>query len=277
MADEANNRFEIQHPEVWTLAVRLRGNGLQYALYSRMEDSSLSFGDISFDPADSFVKNLESAVYDHGFFLQQYGKMQFLSESPHFLLVPDEFSAGGIEAECERYFRFLYPEDKTVVHTDRIEAAGLSVVYGIEPETDAFLRRTFFHPPVAHVLTPLIRYFNKKDTFERKGIMYAYLAGDMVEVVAFKGRQVVLANYFRYRNTDDAFYYIMNAWVQCGMDAKKHELHVLGDKDDRRTLLPMLRQHVACVIQTIFPAQLLRLGKEAMSAPFDLIVLPLCE
>ena len=87
---------------------------------------------------------------------------------------------------------------------------------------------------------------------------------------------MLFANYFEYSNLEDAFFYIMNAWKTVGMGADD-ELHILGDKEDRRTLLPKLRTYIQTVIQTIFPAQLLRLGKNAMSAPFDLIVLPLCE
>ena len=55
------------------------------------------------------------------------------------------------------------------------------------------------------------------------------------------------------------------------------ELHIMGDKEQKKALLPELRKYVKTVIQTIFPAQLLKLGKNAMIAPFDLIVIPLCE
>ena len=69
----------------------------------------------------------------------------------------------------------------------------------------------------------------------------------------------------------------MNAWQQCGMNQTTDEMHITGDKQTRNILLPELRQYVRNVMQVIFPADLLRLGNDVMAAPFDLIILPLCE
>jgi hypothetical protein len=278
MADGNEERkIEILHPEVWSLSVRLSDKRLQYALYSRLEDNSLIHGTIYYpNTTNNYLKELEAAVYDNNFFLLQYERVQFLVESSHFVLVPDEFSCQGNQQECERYFRFLYPESDETVLVDRIADAGLSVVYGVDSTVEAFLRRTFYNPPVNHFLTPIVKYFRRKDNYGGSK-MYVFLNEGKAEVVVMKNRQVVCANYFAYKTVDDAFYFLMNAWKQNGLDPLKHELHIVGDKEVRKQLLPKLREYIANVIQLIFPAQLLRLGKDAMVAPFDLIVLPLCE
>ena len=58
--------YSFPHPEVWTLALRLKQDGFDYAIYSRMEDNSLITGEVAFSgTADSYVKELEEAVYAH--------------------------------------------------------------------------------------------------------------------------------------------------------------------------------------------------------------------
>ena len=40
---------------------------------------------------------------------------------------------------------------------------------------------------------------------------------------------------------------------------------------------PMLREYVTYVMPAIFPAAAMRIGMDAMKAPFDLILMSLCE
>lgn len=279
MADDRNDNVKIAHPEVWRLALRLSDRRLAYALYSRVEDRSLAYGTLEYrDAVEQYVRELEATVYDHAFLLQQYERTDVLIESLHFLLVPDEFSCGGNVDECGRYFRFIYPHSRCAVLADHIEEAGVSVVYGVDNDVEGFVRRTFGGLHVMHFMTPIIRYFlSKEKEGNQAGKMFVYLAEGMVEVVGMRDGRLVLANCFPFRTADDALYYVLNAWQQCGMDAHRHEMYVTGDKGLRKLLLPELRKYIATVVQTIFPAPLLRMGKEAMSAPFDLIILPLCE
>lgn len=280
MADSDGNKsmVEILHPEVWSLAVRLSPDKLTYAISSRMDENSLIFGHVDFaGSASKPIGDLESAIYDNEFFLYNYERTDFIVEAPHFLLVPDEFSKEGDADECEKYYRYLYPDDKVAIRTDSIKDAAITVAYGIEPEVDAFLRRTFDNPPVMHLLTPMIRYFRKKGSFGTGGKMFAFINDGKVEIVALRNSKVIFANYFKFAATEDAFYYIMNAWKANGMSSETDELHLLGEKEVRKQLIAQIREYVSNTIQTIFPAQLLHLGKDAMIAPFDLIVLPLCE
>lgn len=276
MEKTENSTISIQHPEVWRMTVRINKNSLAYSLHSRMEENSLSYGIFDLEAnSPEWIKQVEAVVYDNGFFLYDYERIDFLVESNHFIVVPNDFRDGDFD-KCEEYFKFLYPEDKGTIMVDTLPDVGAVIVYSIPSDLDSFLRRTFDNPPISHILTPMIKFFRRKDVYGAERKMYAYLTGEKVEIVALQNGKMLFANYFEYSNLEDAFFYIMNAWKTVGMGADD-ELHILGDKEDRRTLLPKLRTYIQTVIQTIFPAQLLRLGKNAMSAPFDLIVLPLCE
>jgi hypothetical protein len=45
----------------------------------------------------------------------------------------------------------------------------------------------------------------------------------------------------------------------------------------REAIMPELRRYINYVMPVIFPSAMFRAGREAMNAPFELIVLPLCE
>ena len=65
----------------------------------------------------------------------------------------------------------------------------------------------------------------------------------------------------------------MNAWNVCEMANDSDELYLSGDKALKTYLLPNIREHIKFAAQMIFPADMLRLGKDVMTAPFDLLTL----
>ncbi len=268
--------IEIKHPEVWSLTLRLTPREIAYSVYSRMEENSLIFGSIPLNSGiDSLLKDIESAIYDNSFFLYDYESVHLIVESNHFLLIPDEFSNKDAD-ECEKYYRFLFQNDNLSVNIDRIRKQKLSIAYGIRPDVEAFLRRTFSGRPLHHLLSPMIRFISDKEQ-NVSAKMFAYLNNDTVEIIAVKKGKLVFANYFRFSNPNDAFYYIVNSWQTADMNPATDSLHLLGDKDLRRSLLPLLRTYIPNVLQFIFPAQLLRLGRNALQAPLDLIITSICE
>ncbi len=144
--------IEIKHPEVWSLTLRLTPREIAYSVYSRMEENSLIFGSIPLNSGiDSLLKDIESAIYDNSFFLYDYESVHLIVESNHFLLIPDEFSNKDAD-ECEKYYRFLFQNDNLSVNIDRIRKQKLSIAYGIRPDVEAFLRRTFSGRPLHHLL-----------------------------------------------------------------------------------------------------------------------------
>ncbi|MBQ2485271.1 MAG: DUF3822 family protein, partial [Muribaculaceae bacterium] len=82
---------------------------------------------------------------------------------------------------------------------------------------------------------------------------------------------------FNYRSMDDAAYFILHAYDSLKMNRLSDEIQLSGDRDVREQLTPLLRRFINYVMPAIYPAAALRLGHDAMKAPFDLIMLALCE
>jgi hypothetical protein len=55
------------------------------------------------------------------------------------------------------------------------------------------------------------------------------------------------------------------------------ELQLTGDGGQRASMTPELRKYVKYVMPAVYPAAAMRLGRNAMQAPLELILLALCE
>ena len=73
-----------------------------------------------------------------------------------------------------------------------------------------------------------------------------------------------------------AAYYILNVWQNFGLDVYSDELQISGEKTVREQLMPQLRKYISYVMPIIFPASAMKIGQDAIKAPFDLILLSQC-
>lgn len=78
-------------------------------------------------------------------------------------------------------------------------------------------------------------------------------------------------------SADDALYYLMAALHTCDLSPADVEIMLCGDNALRQKLTPMLRKFVGYVMPVVIPSAIFRAGKDALEAPFPLMLIPLCE
>ncbi len=72
-------------------------------------------------------------------------------------------------------------------------------------------------------------------------------------------------------------HFALKAWRSYGLDQLTDELQLMGDRESCAALSPKLREFVKYVMPAVYPAAAMRLGRNAMQAPLELILLALCE
>ena len=86
----------------------------------------------------------------------------------------------------------------------------------------------------------------------------------------------MMANTFDAPEASDAAYFIVAVRKMLNLPDDA-ETMLAGSAKLREQVSPILRQFPAQVMPVIFPSEMFRAGKESLSSPFDLIILPLCE
>lgn len=265
----------IRDPQLWRLAMRIEKSALQVVLYNTVEDNSLIYRKITLDhTAISSLKALENAIYENQLLLSDFSRIDCVIDTDEFVIVPAEISS--IETQ-EKIMMASFPEFDGEMMVSDLPGLDASIIMGVECDIIGFIRRTFNNPRMHHHLSPLCRYFSHKSKQGNTIKMYANLRAGKVDLLAFSNSGLLLANTFAYREPMDAVYYILSCRKMLGLDASTDELYLVGAPSARESVAPILREYIAYVMPVIFPSAMFKAGKEAMKAPFDLIVLPLCE
>nr|MBD5376806.1 DUF3822 family protein [Bacteroides sp.] len=271
----------IDDPRHWRLAMRLSADALHVTLHSPLREGSLIYRRIPLDgAAPSRVKAIESCVYDNPLLLLDFERTACVIESHSFVILPpglDNPSDDDADAARRSIFRAALPDFDGDTFLSPSGVAGGAIMAGAEQELLAFLRRTFFNITLLHHLSPLCRYFLSAASRGSQTRIYINLRPTEADIIATDKGRLLTANTFHTPTGADAAYYALATHKLLGLPDTT-EFLLSGDPAAREAVTTALRAATdATVMPVIFPSVLFRAGKDAMLAPFDLIILPLCE
>lgn len=266
-----NRHIHIEHPEAWELLVSIEDKQVGYILYTASVPNSLITGQVSV--ADDSLQSLEDSIYDTPELLNEYKRVRVVVHSPHFVLLPMDVA----DEDCELLVRQAFPDDDGDAAVCPLTSNGVKIAYLMPQGMPAFLGRTFNYPVVFHHLYPLCEHFMDLNKEEAVSRMYLNLNAESMDTAVYRDGQLVCANSYSFTNADDAAYFAMNAWRAYGLNQLTDELQLMGDGDIRSAMTPKLREYVKYVMPTVFPAAAMQMGRNAMQAPLELILLALCE
>ena len=269
------DRDLITNPEMWNLLLRLSPTEMHLVAYSIVEDNSLIYRRFPIDSnSGSYLRALEEVIYDNPMILSDFRRVYCVIQTSTQVVAPSDYTS---ETDRELLLSASHPDFKGSVLTDTTGTRNAIIISGIENALSAFLHRTFHNVIISSHLSPLCRFFAMKAGKSNSMKMLVNLRDTSLDVIIMQGGNLMLANTFSFSNPMDAVYYILACRNRIGLDPHNDELILAGDTTVREKVLPVLRTYLARVIPAIFPPQMFKFGKDAMIAPFDLIITPICE
>ncbi|MBO4871290.1 MAG: DUF3822 family protein [Muribaculaceae bacterium] len=267
--------ISIKRPDLWTLLLAVERERIQFILYTPAQSNSLISREIPLSAGESsWTSALEDAVYEHPVLLDDYGSVAVVVNAPHFVVLPS--SVMDDEELAEQAFAASFPDDDGDVLTCKLPQCEVGVAYSLPAGMQGFLQRTFNNAPIYHHLYPLCEHFKGLNAGSGISRMFINLHSNGMDMVVYRKGEMMLANSFPVRNANDAAFLALHTWQSFEMDALSDEIQLTGDKRLRDELAPRLREYVRYVMPAIYPVAAMRLGDNAMKAPFDLILLATC-
>lgn len=266
--------INIKQPELWTLQLSLEQNCIRYVIFTDAQTNSLIYGDIELDASTgNYLKSLENAVYDNPLLLDDYKRVRVIVNTDHFVVLP----AAVNEYDAQELFAINFPNYEGDLAMCSFSRCGVSMEFEVYKGVLAFLQRTFNTPPVFHHLYPLCEHFKRLNEGTEISRMFLNMADGHMDMVVYRKGEVVLVNSYEFRSPQDAAYFALHAWDSLQLDRFTDEIQLTGLRSQRDAIAAILREYIGFVMPAIYPAAALRIGQNAMKAPFDLILLALCE
>lgn len=273
----------IKDPRLWHLLLEVRATGLSAVAYSVEDGHGLMLEHIPLSvPSGETsamartappLKQLEDAVYDHPVLLLDYRRVTVLFDTPRFMAVPEAFEASPDMLQTA--FAAAFPSvARREILASPVQPMKLTVAFEAASDTLGFLRRTFHNVTFRHVLAPLCAYFRMKYPGGGRGKTLVNFDGDRMDMVVLGAGAPLALNTYRFRDPMDAVYYILAVRKELDL-ADSEEIMIGGDRAVRAAVTPVLRRFVRYVMPAIFPTVMFQAGRDALAAPFPLVLAPL--
>lgn len=263
----------VQRPEMWQLSMRLSPTALDVLLYSPAENNSLIYRQFQLDPTcENSLAELEDAVYANPLLLEGFGRISMVVDTSTVLPVPAEIDNPD---DRETLMETVFPDFTGRIFTNPTGAPDATLLFGVDEDVAGFIERTFFDVRIYHHLSPLSCYFMTSGRRANNCRVYANLRDKAVDLIAIDHGKLLMINTMSFETAADAVYYILACYHAASLDMMTTELLVSGSTTMRDEVVPVLRNYIASVMPVIFPSAMFKAGRDALKAPFDLIVLPL--
>lgn len=267
------------------LNILLNRDSIDAVCFDPAVEGSLQRITVSLPPAASYVKSVEEAIYTRPELTDDYDTIDVYIDTERYTIVPRTVAEDA--AAMRDIADSLYPSERLNVvctcaevppfHGD--DGGEAFAAMFIEPALEGFLRRTFVQARIMHRMVPLTRYFEACGRLlGNAGKMHIHRRAKAVDIIAFDGKGLTMANTFTTAGgDDDAVYYALAAAKDLGFDADNDRMMCSGEAALRDRLMAQLKPYVNFVMPVIFPTTALHLGAEAAQIPFELLSLTLCE
>ncbi len=266
----------IDNPELWRMSMEICADGVEVVMNRVAGEPEMLASSLKYDAgAQSPAAALEELVYANPLLLAQFAKVDIILRSTAFQIVPPEVAhdTDAVEAILDM---LPHPDGRPVAYISEIDELN-SVLTLVDRGIANVLSRTFFAvEPVSH-LSVLGHYFTHQSRLGNSGKMFVNIGETQMDILAFDSLGLSVANTYDCTNDDNAAYYVLATARTVGFDLNADEILISGNAERRASLMASLREFANYVMPTIFPATAYRGDRNALSAPFELIILPLCE
>lgn len=260
----------VDNPALWRLSMMIGEGGIDVLCRRELGEPETLTGRLTFDAsAESSPRAVEDLVYANPLLLQPFRKVDIVMSGGFTLTVPFGTDTSDVDA--------LFPsDDPTVTLSAPIDARN-EILFRVERGVNNFLRRTFDSVRPVHALSVLGQYFETRSRLGNSAKMFVDIEDEIMNVLVFNHLGLAMASNFKYRNINDATYYALASANTAGLDFTNDEIKIAGNSDKRAEIMPILRQFARNVMPAIFPSVAAVGDSAAMSAPFPLVIMPLCE
>lgn len=263
----------VAQPRLWRLAMRVGEQAVDVAINTPLEDHALIYRHFELSPGMEPLAAFEDLIYDNPLLLADFDKVDVLIDTPRFTLVPDEISSEETRADI---MHAIWPDPALAILPQALPG-GETLLMAVGPGLLSFLRRTFLDARVLHPVGVLSTYFYLRSRQGNASKLFCRLRPGAVDMVGIAQGRLAVATSTEAPTPDDMAYFILATAQTCGMSLDADELCLYGNAELREQVAPLLRPLARYVMPVIFPSEIFKAGNDALLAPFELMILPLCE
>jgi hypothetical protein len=212
--------LDINATENYELSIQVSPDGLSFCLLDSIRNKFVLIR--SFEPEENKYFNtdkISELLRKDDFLTRRYKKVNFITPSPKFTLVPAPLYDPGKKDE---YFKFNHNLEKNnIVMVNKANDPDAFLVFSVS-KTICDLLNGFY--PGAHPYHQIKLLLDHISSFKKSvngNYIHIHVERDFFNLILFNNNVLKFCNSFTYRNISDILYYVLNVFKK--LDIKQEE------------------------------------------------------
>ncbi|MCD8176815.1 MAG: DUF3822 family protein [Tannerellaceae bacterium] len=266
------DKYTVENSEKNILSIRLQPDGLSFSLYDPVVKEDYHYQSIVFDKSQSYITSLKDCFFENRFFTWPFARINIITESPVYVMVPELFFR---EKQQARFLSYNFSHRIGEPLYNRPDGMDAVLLFQLDKEIYEFCSRSFIHPGYYHHLYPLLPLWSKESSASLQTRMYVNLHPGFIDIVCFRQKELLVVNSYRYFHINDILYYILYVWQHTGLNQLNDRLLLSGLPELQHELIPQLGVYLNDIHPAEIPSEAYLNSGDMLKAPLDLIALTL--
>lgn len=238
--------MENIHWEDCILLLKLGEREIQWGLYKKETRYFIRLCSYVFEKnvGDQRLLDLLNAIFtENSIKIDRCSEVRVLIDTPFYTVVPEAFFDDKMKVQ---YFSALYGEiDGLEVAVDYIESSEMCLLFGLQTDLMAYLKKQFDRVSVMHTQSLLINNVNRH--LDKNPVFYLDLAPSSIALSVFSDEKPLLFQTYNTPVNMDVVYHVLNAKKTFGF-ADNAILYLCGnDKNEA-----FIREKVGAAFEEIY-------------------------
>jgi len=185
-------------------------------------------------------------VFDHNEeYLNRFSNLQVVYSNELFTVVPQSLFDPDHITDYLKYSTKILSTDFIVY--DEIEAYDLIVVYIPFANINNFFFDHFGSFSYHHSISLFVKHVLNTALTDDTGIT-VQLHDRNFDLIAHKGKKLILVNSFNFQNAEDFVYHILFCYEQLNLDPNEHKLTLIGIIDVKSDFIELAKKYIRTIV-----------------------------
>jgi hypothetical protein len=222
--------LDINSTENYELSVELSPDNISFCVLDTIRNKFIMVRSSQAENNRNYTfEEVGEIISKDDFLTKRYKKVNIIMPSPKFTLIPSPLFDPGRKDE---YFSFNHvtPESNLILNNKLSDPDSYLVYTVSQPLYDIVKNRwPGVHP--FHQLKPLLEHITGSGWKTADNYVHVHVERDFFNIIYYSHNLLRFCNSFKYRNTSDILYYILNVFKS--MDIKMEETVYLSGQTER--------------------------------------------
>lgn len=219
------------------LIMRIGRRSLSFSAVNTAKPEQIDFEPYTIRSGISMAANLREAFRQIGLKGNGWQRAMALVDSDVLMVPIDEFSE---QAAATLYNHAITGREADTVLWTVLPALNAVAVYAVNKDLKLVIDDNFSDSKFAPVCAPVWNHLFKRSFTGVRQKLYGYFHDQRMDVFSYQQNRFKFTNSFDTCLAPDSVYFILNVWKQLAFDAKRDELHLVGELPGREELLQEL-------------------------------------